>query len=125
MSEEVKNEEKKLTFKEKFKRVLPWVLGTVGTVGGSVLAYKLGKFVAESNEQIQKDNSINKYLLDTVNDIADGGNYCIAVTDQDGKETFATIQILDEKPEWFEKGYELTTESYFSNLVTTVGTDKE
>ena len=123
MSEE-KNEEKKVTFKEKVKKILPWVLGGIGTVGGSILAFKFGKNMAKVEQEIQDDNAINRYLLDRVDDLRSGEHVAVCVMDENNNETYATLQLENSKPDWIDDGYEVTTESYFSNLVTSVSTKK-
>ena len=125
MAEEIKNEEvKKVTFKEKVKKILPWVLGGIGTVGGSILAFKFGKNMAKVEQEFRDENVINRYLLDRVDDLKDGEHVAVCVMDENDKETYAVLNLVDEKPEWFDDSYEVTTESYFSNLVTSVSTKK-
>ena len=124
MAEEIKTEEKKVTFKEKVKKVLPWVLGGIGTVGGSILAFKFGKNIAKMEQEFRDENVINKYLLDRVDDLKNGEHVAVCVMDENDNETYATLQLEVSKPEWIDDSYEVTTESYFSNLVTSVSTKK-
>jgi len=112
------------TFKKKMKKTLPWILGGIGTVGGSIVAYKLGKFNTEYQHTLKDDNAINRYLLDRVNELKEGEHVGVGIIDQDGNETCAELVLCDEKPEWFDNSYEVTTESYFGELVTSTSTKK-
>ena len=123
MAEEIK-EEKKATFKEKVKRIVPWVLGGIGTVGAAVLGYKYGKFNRDFQEEMKNENAINRYLLDRVDDLKSGEHVGVGIIDQDNNETYAELVLCDSKPEWYDNSYEVTTESYFANLVTSTSTKK-
>ena len=123
MAEEVKKEETKVTFKEKLKKALPWVIGGIGTIGASILGFKVGKLVATPTGH-ENDDEINKYLLNAVNDVSRGIKRGVLVMDENGKETYAEINVVDTKPDWMENAYEVTDESYFANSVTSVSTEK-
>lgn len=118
MAEE--NKETKVTFKEKFKKAFPWIAGIGATIGGSVLGYKFGKLIATPTGH-EHDNEINKYLLNAVNDVKKGEKFGVGVIDENGNETYAVLNVVD-KPDWWDNSYEVTDESFFCNMVTSVST---
>ena len=124
MAEEVKKEETKVTFKEKLKKALPWVIGGIGTIGAGILGFKFGKNITKMEQDFKDENAINRYLLDRVDDLRNGEHVAVCVMDENDNETYATLQLEDTKPDWIDDSYEVTTESYFSNLVTSVSTKK-
>ena len=119
MAEETK--ETKVTFKEKFKKAFPWIAGIGATIGGTVLGFKVGKLVATPTGH-ENDDYINKYLLNVVNDVKRGEKFGVGIIDENGKETYAELNVVDEKPEWWDNSYEVTDESFFCNTVTSVST---
>lgn len=112
------DEEKKVTFKEKFKKALPWIVATAGTIGGCYVGYKLGKAITKTREEIEDEIVISDYLVNAVNNAKNGDESCVAVMDGTGKVTYAAIKIID-KPDWFEDG-EVETETIVTNVVETV-----
>ena len=124
MAEEVKKEETKVTLKEKIKKAIPWVIGGIGTIGGSILAFKFGKNITKMEQEFKDENVINRYLLDRVDDLRNGEHVAVCIMDENDNETYATLQLEDTKPDWIDDSYEVTTESYFTNLVTSVTTKK-
>lgn len=101
MTEETK--ETKISFKEKMKKALPWILGGIGTIGGSIAAYKLGKSSAKLHEEYTDNMIIDKYLRNEVDDISRGMESVIAVMDSDNNVKYAKFDIID-KPDWFDDG---------------------
>jgi len=120
MAEEIKEN---VGFKEKFKKAFPWICAGVGTIGAAVAGFKLGKFVTKSGEEMQKDYVINDYLRDRVHDAEDGVPYVIGVMGEGDKVTYATITLCDE-PDWLDRGTEITSETYHSDLVMSATVDK-
>lgn len=116
-------EKKESKFKAKAKKIIPWVVGGIGTIGAGILGFKFGKVVTTPTGH-EEDNAINRYLLDRVNELESGEKVGVGVMDQDGKETYAELTLCEEKPDWWDSSYEVTTESYFTNLVTSTSTKK-
>ena len=117
------SEMKKETFKKKFKKAFPWIVGGIGTIGAAFAGFKLGKIISDVANH-DNDNSINKFLLNAVEDVKSGENFGVGVIDQDGSETYAVLNVVDKKPDWWDNAYEVTDESYFSSLVTSASTKK-
>lgn len=104
MNEETKVT-KKTSFKDKVKKILPYAIGAVGTVGGSILSYKLGK-KAESLKHTMHDREIiARYLNDHARAVADGGDYAFHVLGGDGTDFWASLVTSEEKPDWVEDQY--------------------
>lgn len=102
MAEETK-ETKKVSFKEKMKKALPWILGGITTVGGSIVAYKLGKSIAKLHEEYADNMIIDKYLRNEVDNASKGIESVIAVMDSNNDVKYAKFDIID-KPDWFDNG---------------------
>ena len=119
MTEETK--ETKVSFKEKFKRTLPWILGGITTVGGSIVAYKLGKSAAKLHEEYTDDMIIDKYLRNEVDNVSRGVESVIAVMDSNNDVKYAKFDIID-KPDWFDNG-SVASETVLVDVVERVTKD--
>lgn len=95
MAEEVKE---KKSFKQKLKKVLPWIGAGLGTIGSSILAYKFGKYVSNKQKECCDEEVVARYLKEKVENVAVGGSYAVHVQNNH-EDLWGTLSVT-EKPDW-------------------------
>ena len=106
MSEEVKVTEvtetkTKKSFKERCKKILPWVGATAVTVGMTIVGYKFGRKMTELDEE----SVIGNYLADTMKRVSSGMEHAVHLVQDNGKDFWMGMKEI-EKPDWWDAGVE-------------------
>ena len=121
MSEEVKVTEvtetkTKKSFKERCKKILPWVGATAVTIGATIVGYKFGRKMTELDE----NSIIGHYLDDTMKKVSMGMEHAVHLTEDNGDEFWMGMQKI-EKPDWWDSSLDGNSAIIVSEVTQKIG----
>lgn len=106
----------KKSFKERCKKILPWVGATAVTVGMTIIGYKFGRKMTE----LDANYIIGHYLDDTMKKVSMGMEHAVHLTEDNGDEFWMGMQKID-KPDWWDSSLDGNSAIIVSEVAQKVG----
>ena len=113
---EVIETKQKKSFKERCKKILPWIGAGAVTVGMTIVGYKFGRKMTELDE----NSIIGHYLDDTMKKVSMGMEHAVHLTEDNGDEFWMGMQKID-KPDWWDSSLDGNSAIIVSEVAQKIG----